>query len=160
MEKLREELRAAKLNELKERDEVIKLEQTIVKLNKSQQMDKMESNVLCGAIEKKHGIILNCEFHSMTYYTCVVTSLDNTNNNMVITGYSGVHKENKTDADVKEIWIHAKYIPTGLGSLFNLTTLYMQNTQLVEIKSQDFAGMENLTNLYLDGNKLTSVPID
>ena len=43
---------------------------------------------------------------------------------MVITGHNGVHQSNKNDAVVKVIHIHAtntKYVPEGLGTLFNLT---------------------------------------
>ena len=59
-----------------------------------------------------------------TFHTCDVTSLDNTNNNITITGHNGVHQSNKNDADVKVIYIHdtnTKYMPECLGTLFNLT---------------------------------------
>ena len=69
----------------------------------------------------------------------------------------------KNDADVKAIRIHdtnTKYIPTNLGSLFNLTVLFMINTQLVEIKAKDFHGMLNLEEISFYNNNLTSVPLD
>ena len=72
---------------------------------------------------------LNCQFINKafsfgTIYTCEVTSLDNTNNNITITGHNGVHQSNKNDEDDKAIYIHdtnTKYLPKGLGTLFNLT---------------------------------------
>ena len=70
---------------------------------------------------------------------------------------------NKNDADVKAIWIHdtnTKYIPTNLGSLFNLTVLRMTSTQLVEIKAKDFHVMQDLQYLNFFENKLSSVPLD
>ena len=107
---------------------------------------------------------LNCKFEDFdSRYTCVVSSLDNTHNNLTIYGNSGEHKANKNDADVKRIWIQntdTKYIPTNLGSLFNLTALRMWNTQLIEIKAKDFHGMQDLQYLSLKNNKLKSVPLD
>ena len=103
------------------------------------------------------------EFTFGTFYTCEVTSLDNKNNKMVITGHNGVHQSKKNDADVKVIYIddtNTKYIPEGLGTLFNLTYFVSVNSQLVEINAEMFEGMDNLEKLYLDLNKLTSVPLN
>ncbi|CAO1294214.1 unnamed protein product [Diamesa serratosioi] len=114
-----------------------------------------------------HGEKLNCQFQVAEFnswiYSCVVSSLVNTNNNTVIDGYSGVHEDGRPDNDVKGIWIedtNTKYIPSGLGLLFSLNSLVMWNTELVEIKSQDFIGMQNLEELSLALNELKSVPID
>ena len=98
-----------------------------------------------------------------SFYSCVVTSLDNPNNNLKIDGYSGEHKANKNDADVKGIYIlgtNTKYIPTNLGTFSNLTALRMWRTQLVEIKAKNFHGMQDLEILSFHGNKLSSVPLD
>ena len=124
--------------------------------------------VVCGS-QLSHGVNLKCEFEDEYYfgvvylYTCDVTSLNNPHNNLTIEGYSGKHEANKNDADVKAINIHdtnTKYIPTNLGSLFNLTVLDMYNTQLVEIKATDFHGMQDLEHLNFYDNNLTSVPLD
>ena len=110
---------------------------------------------------------LICEFEDVgyvqTYYSCIVKSMDNSNNKITITEHTGVHKANKNDNDVKGIYmndVNPKYIPANLGSLFKLTSLEMQRSNLIEIKSKDFEGMQNLENLILLKNGLTSVPMD
>ena len=110
---------------------------------------------------------LVCEFKDEIFnilgplYSCDVSSLDNQCNRKIITGHNGDHKANKMATDVKAIWIkmtNTKYIPEGLGSLFNLTAFQIFKSELVEIKSKDFKGMENLENLILNHNQLTSMP--
>ena len=124
--------------------------------------------VVCG-FQFSHEEKLDCEFKNTFYsgvgwfYHCFVSSLDNPQNNLTIDGYSGGHEENKNDANVKGIWIHGtntKYIPASLGSLFHLTVLRMEWTQLVEIKARDFHGMQYLEQINLNNNKLSSVPLD
>ncbi|CAO1294192.1 unnamed protein product [Diamesa serratosioi] len=110
------------------------------------------------------GEILNCIFENKNDdYTCYVTSLDNSNNTMVITGSSGTHEANKTNIDIESIYVentNTKFIPRNLGNLFNLIKLTMRKTKLVEIKSQDFNGMQDLEYLDLSENYLTILPID
>ncbi|CAO1294640.1 unnamed protein product [Diamesa hyperborea] len=125
--------------------------------------------ILCGEFHLSHGETLKCEFANDDYYLvghlyqCKVTALDNSFNNMTIDGYTGVHKASKNYKDVKAIWINGgntKYIPHGLGSMFNLLGLAIWTSQLIEIKSNDYQGMHNLEYLSLSDNKLTSVPSD
>ena len=124
--------------------------------------------LVCGS-QLSHGVKLDCTFEDDEYpflgslYVCYVTSFDNPHNNLTIDGYSGVHMANRNDADVKAIYIkntNTNYIPMNLGYLFNLTVLSMDYTQLVEIKSKDFHGMQDLEILSFHGNKLSSVPLD
>ena len=124
--------------------------------------------LVCGS-QLSHGVKLDCEFKNLNFgvvgilYSCFVTSFDNPHNNLNIEGYSGKHKANKNDTDVKGIRIfntNTKYIPTNLGSLFNLTALRMVRTQLVEIKAEDFQGMQDLEDISFWNNKLSSVPLD
>lgn len=112
---------------------------------------------------------LKCEFQDQafvitdTLYSCFVNSLVIQDNSMIITNHTGVHKTNKIDKDVKAIIIedtNLKFIPKNLGLLFNLTVLYMYETHLVEIKSIDFHGMQELKVLQLYENKLSSLPVD
>ncbi|CAO1295100.1 unnamed protein product [Diamesa tonsa] len=98
-----------------------------------------------------------------TFYSCSVTALENPNDNKIITRYNGVHMENKNDKNVEQLYIshtNTEYIPFGLGSLFYLTALGIQYSQLVEIRSKDFQGMQNLEFLSLRDNKLISLPSD
>ena len=82
---------------------------------------------------------------------------------MTIDGFFGVHMTNRTDHNVRGIIIHntnTKFIPANLGFLFNLTALLVQNSNLIEIKAENFLGMQELQHLSLYGNNLTSVPSD
>ena len=124
--------------------------------------------LVCGS-QLCHGEKLNCKFEDLGYYgvgslfSCAVTSLANLHNNVTIDGHSRVYMTNKNDADVKAIYIentNTKYIPTNLGSLFNLTALRMVRSQLVEIKATDFHGMQDLEHLNFYDNNLSSVPLD
>ncbi|CAO1294717.1 unnamed protein product, partial [Diamesa serratosioi] len=65
--------------------------------------------------------------------------------------------------DVQKIEIYdanIKRIPKNIGLLFNLTHFTMINTNLVEIESQDFNGMQDLEVLDLTGNRIELVSID
>ena len=124
---------------------------------------------LCGGLHLSHGEKLKCKFQVLSYdvgetlYSCELSSLENSNNSMIIDGYTGDHIANKNDNDVMGLYIHntnANYIPANLGMFFNLKVLYIQNSQLIKITSKDFQGMQNLEHLSLYGNKLVSVPTD
>ena len=125
--------------------------------------------ILCGALHLSHGEKLKCEFKNGTLYLvgnvyyCNVTSLDNSLNSMTIDGYTGVHMAGRTDNDVKAIFIHntnTKYIPANLGFSDHLTALAVQNSNLIEIKAENFLEMQELQYLNLDGNKLLSLSSD
>ena len=125
--------------------------------------------ILCGGLHLIHGEKLKCQFKENVFYLvgnvyfCYVKSLDNSFNNMTIDGYTGTHLANKNDNDVKGIYIqntNTNYLPSNLGFLFNLTTFIVYNSNLIEIKAENFLGMKNLEYLNLDGNKFKSVPSD
>ncbi|CAO1295030.1 unnamed protein product [Diamesa tonsa] len=124
--------------------------------------------ILCGRIQSINGEALQCQFQDVDFvwgsmYTCQVTSLDNSRNDMVINSYTGTHQANKYDTDVKQIYIHdtnTKYIPAGLESLFSLTAFLVQRSELIEIRSKDFQGMPNVEYMSFNGNKLTSLASD
>lgn len=125
--------------------------------------------ILSGGIQIISGEILKCEFKVQNYtfigtlYSCEVTSLDNSNNNLIITGSTGVHMKNKINKDVKAIMVSntkTKLIPTNLGTLFNLKALLMHGAQLFEIKSNNFEGIQELELLSLSNNKLSFLPTD
>ena len=82
---------------------------------------------------------------------------------MTIDGLTGVHMTNKNETDVKGIWIHdtnTKFIPANLGVLFQLTTLIVQKSNLIEIKAENFLGMQNLEHLSLYNNGISYVSSD
>ena len=149
---------------------IIEMQEQIRKLEKEfREAKKLQQMIDSEAKKVSNRQKLNCVFDDQGYYlvglvySCKVTSLDNTQNNLIIEGYSGVHMANKNDADVKGIWIHdtnTKYIPTNLGTFSNLTLLYMVSTQLIEIKTKYFHGMQDLKSMSFLSNKLTSVPLD
>lgn len=111
---------------------------------------------------------LKCQFKDVYYtiftlYSCDVTILDNSFNDMKIDGYFGAHLANKNDNDEKSIHIHytnAKFIPENLGFLFNLTALFINGAELIQVRSIDFNGMQDLETFSLQVNKLTSLPSD
>ena len=124
--------------------------------------------LVCGS-QLSHGEELDCIFGDEDYslvgfvYSCRVTSFVNPHNNLTIDGYLGEHLANRNDADVQAIIMegtNTKYIPTNLGSLFNLTALYMDYTQLIEIKATDFLGMQDLEEISFFNDKFSSVPLD
>lgn len=126
--------------------------------------------LLFGGFYYISGDELNCDFKTVNYtrifgsfYSCVVTELDNRYNNMTITGYKGIHEANRTDDDVKVIysyWAEVDFIPTEIGMLFKLTGLFMQYSEIKEVTSSKFQGMEELEYLDLSSNHLTELPAD
>lgn len=124
--------------------------------------------ICCEGFQLSCGVTLKCTFKNVDYdktklYSCSVNSLENMNNDMIISGYTGDHIKNKFQKDVEGLHIfgkRTKYIPTNLGLPFNLTALRMKNTQLVDIKNNNFRRMQELYYLSLKNNKLTSLPSD
>lgn len=109
---------------------------------------------------------LDCKFrnlnsHNGLIYLCNVEYDDE--NRLIVNRFTGTHIENKTDSDVKGISIissKTEYFPTNIGSLFNLTYFHMYGAGLIEIKSKDFVGMQDLEVLFLTFNKITHLPSD
>lgn len=125
--------------------------------------------ILCAKFHLSHGEDLDCNFkfeknkHDTEKYACVVRYLENINNDLVITGYTGEHLPNESELGVKFIYIYdtnTKHIPSYIGLLFSLTDFTMMNTQLVEIKANDFKEMENMENLCIEQNDITHIPTD
>lgn len=125
--------------------------------------------ILFAGSQMSDGEKLKCTFKHESYwswgsqYTCKVTDLVNENNDKCMTGFIEENSVCLNTNDVKMIHIsgtNAKYIPSNLGDLFDLTCLYIGNSQLLAIKTEDFNGMENLKRLELGWNQLTKVPAD
>ncbi|CAO1441114.1 unnamed protein product [Diamesa hyperborea] len=119
--------------------------------------------IVGGGFQLSYGVDLKCEFYQDSdVYLCENIEIQNKNNDVKITSYTGRHSPGKKDTDVEMISIHStplKYIPENIGSLFSLTKLRLFDTQLVKIKAADFVGMENLEYLDLSQNRLKSLNI-
>lgn len=127
--------------------------------------------ILFGAFQLGHAVNLDCSFdkllyrfngfNSNKYYTCRVTSFENGNNDKIMTGYTGKHLDKKDESDVKMIYmsnLNVKFIPENIGLLFNLAALSMRDCELIQIRTKDFNGMEDLEYMDLAGNKLKVIP--
>ena len=82
---------------------------------------------------------------------------------MTIDGFTGVHTANKNYIDVRGTYIqntNTKYIAANIGLRSNLTALIVQNSNLIEIKAENFFGLQELEYLNLYANKITSLSSD
>lgn len=121
--------------------------------------------ILFGAFQFGEAENLNCYFVDFQYwykfYTCRVTSFDNSDDNRIITERAGKHLPNKEDRDVKMIFIGkttVKFIPENIGLLFDLHAFAIRDCGLVQIRSKDFYGMNHVEHMDLGMNKLTVLP--
>lgn len=118
---------------------------------------------LFGAIQLSHGENLDCYFSEIwnKWYTCRVLSLDNSDDNKNITGYTGTHLRHKTDMDVKMMYVgntSVTFIPDNIGYLFNLYAFTMRNCKLKKLRAKDFHGMHHVEYLDLGSNRLDDIP--
>ncbi|CAO1362430.1 unnamed protein product [Diamesa hyperborea] len=121
--------------------------------------------ILFDVLQLSHQDTLKCEFKNYYSYkvgylnTCELSPLENPYNNITITGHNALNGN-----DVKSIFVHhtnTAYIPSNIGFMFPfLSDFYMGQTQLVEIKANNFLGMQELKSLSLYGNKLKILPAD
>ena len=98
-----------------------------------------------------------------SFYTCMVQTLDNQNNKMIVTEATGVHLIHETNRNVRQLIISntkTTYLPEGIGNLFNLRSLMVYSTTLKEIHSKNFVGMDDLEYLYLVQNQLKYLSSD
>lgn len=110
-----------------------------------------------GEIKLNSGELLNCEFDGNI---CEVKSLVIDNNGKIITGFIGQHQDDRNVNGIKIKNALATFIPAQIGLLFNLTIFEMYFKSLLEIKSKDFEGMDNLKDLNLGLNRLKTLPAD
>lgn len=122
--------------------------------------------ILFAGYQLSYGENLKCTLDYKTYYnwgsiySCNVNSLDNGNNDKVMTGFVGSVSNGNYVKMIHVSGTTAKYIPANIGKLFKLTSFYFGSSQLRAIKSEDFAGMENIERLELGRNILTLIPAD
>jgi Leucine-rich repeat (LRR) protein len=116
---------------------------------------------------------LNCIFtdqswlmsnHNIIRYTCEITDASITQSGTEISRCIGEHLPNRTNNYVtairfEETTVH--YFPQGVHNIFpNLKALEISGTGLKEISREDLIGLENIEDLVLDNNQLTSLPSD
>ena len=115
---------------------------------------------------------LHCEYmsavgHENSWrmdYACKVTAADIFKPAITLKKICGAHSFGKKDTDVALVWFAScsvNYIPRGLRTTFaNFTTLCIIDCGLKNICRDDLKGMENLVNLVVEQNDLTSLPDD
>lgn len=99
-----------------------------------------------------------------TSYSCFVNSASITKPKTIITSINGAHLEGKTHNEVYGLEFHdtnVQYFPGGLHKIFpNLNFLSINNCGLKLICRDDLIGLEKLSKLRLDNNKIQSLPED
>lgn len=74
----------------------------------------------------------------------------------------GDHIGKRSNNDVKQIRFEnsiVEYFPRGLGRIFpNLTRINLNSCGLKKINREDLEGLENIEQIHLRGNKLTTLP--
>lgn len=100
-------------------------------------------------------------------YMCTAKNLGDfitDRSNRVIHSITGTHENNKTNDDVKAVWITSSnvfYFPLGLGNLFkNLLSIGIQNSKLREISKEDLKEFPKLKRLDLFDNEIEIVDED
>jgi len=94
-----------------------------------------------------------------------VENLNIRTDNVTIASFTGSHKIGKTDEDVEKI-VFSKgtmfYIPTGVGQIFKNLKIFGVNPylSLKHIKRSDFKNLDNLVDLDIDMNEITTLKDD
>jgi hypothetical protein len=112
---------------------------------------------------------IECEYKDLIgesgkQYFCYVTSATITKPDTKIESFIGVHKSGKSDNDVKGNKFDntvVEYFPKNLHKIFpQLNSVVISNCGLKRITRNDLNGLENISEFYLDGNQLRSLPVD
>lgn len=100
-------------------------------------------------------------FHNL--YTCKITAASiKKSDDRTVQSFIGVHKDGKSDKDVKGIrfqYTSVECFPLGLNEIFpDVILMSIYECGLKEIKQNDLKGLEGLEAIYLRNNQLTSLP--
>jgi Leucine-rich repeat (LRR) protein len=111
---------------------------------------------------------IKCEYKTLKWaddkerYSCFVTTASITNPNISIKAFIGNHVTGKTNEDVEGILFQntkVEYFPRGLHLFFpHLKCLKIINCGLKKIFRRDLNGFENLVELDLDNNQISTLP--
>lgn len=98
------------------------------------------------------------------YYNCDVVNIAKNSSSSSAIAITGNHLQGKTNADVQRFRLYSQHLevfPRNLHENFpNLRSLWINGCGLKKISKTDLIGLENLEELNLDGNNLTSLPND
>lgn len=110
--------------------------------------------------------ILDCDYKSLNassddLYTCVSDDFETTRDDSLITEIFGVHINNKTDNDVKQLYVFNQsvpYFPGGLGSKFpNLESIVIKNSSLKFLFKSDLFGLSKLKFFDVSANEIVLI---
>ena len=126
--------------------------------------------ILIGVVKHSYGVQLLCEYEFQEIwnkagilYTCTSRNLVNKRNQMKITKAIGEHLTNKNVKDIQQFRIlnsEVTYLPEGLEIFTNLIGLCVTQSELKNIRSNDFLGLENLEFIEFKFNKISVIPED
>lgn len=112
---------------------------------------------------KFQNIIMDCIYPERTY-TCTVDSCNIKSRGTKITAFEGVHKPTRDNTAVKALRFidcTVNFVPKNLTQIFpNLEFLEIRDCALKEVSADDMIGLEQLDELSLINNDLTTLPID
>lgn len=102
------------------------------------------------------------EWRGQPSYACVVKTATIASRNCEVTNFVGDHVKEKKITDVVILIFEetaVEYLPHGIHKIFpNLQCLTVDGCGLLEITRKDLDGLENLKEIYILSNRLTSLP--